>query len=118
MHYTLLFYESPEEFAARNDPRQRDDFWPPFLHYIKAIRDAGVYVAGSGLQGPETATTVKVRDGKRHVQDGPYPETKEQLGGFVIIDVPHLDAALEWAARCPQRPGRGVEVRPNLLPRE
>jgi len=54
-------------------------------------------------------------DGQARVQDGPYADTKEQLGGFCVIDVPDLDAALEWAARCPRAPGRIVEVRPNVL---
>jgi hypothetical protein len=58
-------------------------------------------LAGAGLESPRTATTVSVRDGKRQVHDGPYAETKEFLAGFVIIDVPNLDAALEWAARNP-----------------
>jgi len=56
-----------------------------------------------------------MRDGKRHVQDGPYADTKEQLAGYFIIDVADLDAALEWAARIPATPGSVIEVRPNLM---
>lgn len=63
---------------------------------------------------PILATTVGVRDGKRSVQDGPYADTKEQLGGFFIIEVPNLDTALEWAARYPAGPHGLVEVRPNI----
>jgi len=62
---------------------------------------------------PETATTVRLKDGRRHIQDGPYANTKEQLAGFAILELPSLDAALEWAARCPELQRTGaVEVRP------
>jgi hypothetical protein len=60
-------------------------------------------------------TTLRQRDGKRQVQDGPYADTKEQLGGFYEIDVPDLDTALDWAARCPAAATGAVEVRPNLV---
>jgi hypothetical protein len=115
MHYSLLFYQSPEDFAARTDPRKREVFWGAFLPYMKALRDAGVVVAGAGLQPPDSATTLRLQGDKRLVQDGPYSEAKEQLGGFFVIDVPDLDTALEWAARYP---GKVVEVRPNLPPVE
>ncbi len=71
--------------------------------------------SGTGLQMPNTATTVRMQDGKRHVQDGPYADTKEQLGGYFVVDVPDLDMALDWAARCPVKPGGTVEVRPVLV---
>ena len=114
MRYTVLVYESPENFATRSDPKKRDAYiaqWPPF---VKALKESGVYVASGGLHGPETATTFRIRDGKRQVQDGPYADTKEQLGGFFLIEVPSLDAALEWAARCPPLEGGVIEVRPTL----
>jgi hypothetical protein len=116
MHYTLLFYQSPDDFAARTDPEKHQAFWASFLPYMKALKDAGVVVAGAGLQPPETATTMKLRHEQPVVQDGPYADTKEQLGGFFIIDVPDLDTALEWAARYPVGAGGVVEVRPNLPP--
>ena len=118
MNYALLFYLSPDEFAARTDPRKREAFWASFVPYMKALRDAGVVVGGAGLEPPEAAATVRLRNGKRLVQDGPFADTKEQLGGFFIINVPNLDAALEWAARYPAGAGGGVEVRPNLPPME
>ncbi len=118
MNYALLFYLSPDEFAARTDPKKREAFWGSFVPYMKALRDAGVVVGGAGLEPPEAATTVRLRDGKRLVQDGPFAGTKEQLGGFFIINVPNLDAALDWAARYPAGAGGGVEVRPNLPPME
>ena len=70
--------------------------------------------SGNGLQPPDTATTVRLRDGKRHVQDGPYADSKEQLGGYFILDVPGLDVALDWAARCPAAPDGSVEIRPVM----
>ena len=72
-------------------------------------------VGGSGLQPPSVATTVRQRDDKRQVQDGPYADTKEQLGGYYEIEVADLDTALDWAARCPAAATGAVEVRPNLV---
>ena len=116
MNYTVLIYEGPGDFAARTDPQKKETYWASWPPYLKALRDAGVFVSGAGLQPPESATTVKLRDGQRLVQDGPYADTKEQLGGLVVIDVPDLDTALDWAARCPRSPERVVEVRPNMPP--
>jgi len=118
VNYTLLFYLSPNEFSARSDPSKRQAFWGSFVPYAKALRDAGVVVGGAGLQPPDAATTVRLSNGQRQVQDGPYADTKEQLGGFFIIDVPDLDTALDWAARYPAGAGGVVEVRPNLPPME
>ena len=114
MNYALLIYENAAGFALRTDPKKSQAYWAGWPAYTKALQDAGVMVGGAGLEPPETATTVRIRDGKREVQDGPYAETKEQLGGFYLIDVPNLDAALEWAARCPAAPGSVIEVRPKL----
>ena len=115
MHYTMLIYQTPEHFADRTDPAKRDAFWGAFRPYMQALQDAGIVVAGAGLEPPDTAATVRKDNGQRLVQDGPYADTKEQLGGFFILDVPDLDTALEWAARCPA--GAALEVRPNLPPR-
>jgi hypothetical protein len=114
MTYTILIYETADEIGARTDARRRDAYWGAYRAYTVALREAGVMVGGHGLQPPAVATTVRTRDGKRQVQDGPYAEAKEQLGGFYVIDVPDLDRALEWAARCPAAATGGVEVRPNL----
>lgn len=114
MQYTILIHESAEGFAARTDPQQQESYWGGTMRYLKALKDAGVFVGGAGLQAPEMATTIRFTDEKHRVQDGPFAETKEQLGGFFIISVPTLDAALEWAARFPRRPGVAIEVRPNL----
>lgn len=114
MQYTLLFYFSPENFALRDDPEGYETFWGAFKSYVVALNEAGVVVAGAGLEAPSAATSLRQHDGRRLVQDGPFAETKEQLAGFFIIDVPDLDTAMEWAARYPALPGGGVEVRPNL----
>jgi hypothetical protein len=115
MNYALLFYQSPEEFAARTDPHKREAFWASFMPYMRAMRNAGIVVAGAGLEPPESATSIKLSEGQRLVQDGPFSATKEQLGGFFIINVPNLETALEWAGRYPAGLG-GVEVRPTLPP--
>ena len=91
-------------------------YWGGWIAFIGALAQAGVIVKGDGLQGPHTATTVRVRDGKRTVQDGPFADTKEQLGGYFVIEVPDLDTALEWAARSPSASYASVEVRPVLPP--
>jgi hypothetical protein len=114
MEYTLMFYMSPSEFSDRTDPAKKAAFWGAFMPYMQAVKDAGILKGGAGLEPPESATTVRVQNGKRSVQDGPYADTKEQLGGFFIIEVPDLDTALDWAARYPAGPSGVVEVRANI----
>jgi hypothetical protein len=83
--------------------------------YTSELRDAGAFVAGEGLQPSATATTIKFGQDEGPITvDGPFAETKEQLGGFYLIDVGDLDAALEWARRIPGRPGTSIEVRPVM----
>ncbi len=114
MKYSILCFETPANFAARTDPAKMGAYWGGVEVYMKALKEAGVFAGGAGLEPPDTATTVKYRNGERLVQDGPYADLKEQLAGLFIVDVPNLDSALEWAARFPQQPGRVIEVRPNL----
>ncbi|MCF2530800.1 YciI family protein [Yinghuangia sp. KLBMP8922] len=85
-----------------------------WMAYDKEVKDAGIFVSGESLADLVTATTVRVAaDGKRSVTDGPFAETREVLGGFYVIDVPDLDVALDWAARCPGALGTGnIVVRP------
>ena len=116
MRFTILTYESAADFDRRKSEKEFPAYRDGWLAYGAALREAGVMVAGAGLQAIDTATTLRSRDGKRNVQDGPYADTKEQLGGFYIIEVPSLDAALEWAAKCPALPNGAVEVRPCLAP--
>jgi hypothetical protein len=111
MQFALLIYHSPEEFAMR-----KNDYNHPHLGawraYYKALVEAKVYVGGDALEVAETATTVRLRDGKRRVQDGPYADTKEQLAGIIVLELPSVDAALGWAARCPGASLGAVEIRP------
>ena len=116
MHYMLMLNETAEEFARRTDPAQTGAYWGGWNAFIGAMAQAGVIVKGDGLQGPMLATTVRVVDGKRHVQDGPFADTKEQLGGYFVIDVPDLEAALDWAVKAPCALTGSVEVRPVLPP--
>lgn len=111
MQFALLIYESPEAFATRSNDGN-DPYTGAWRAYYNALVDAGIYVGGDPLAVPETATTVRVKEGKRRVQDGPFADTKEQLGGFTILELPSLDAALDWAARCPAASIGAVEVRP------
>lgn len=112
MQFALLIYESPEAFVMRKNNNENDAYLGSWRAYYKALVDAGVYVGGNPLQAPETGTTVRLKEGKRHVQDGPIADSKEQLGGFTILELPSLDAALDWAARCPAASLGAVEVRP------
>jgi hypothetical protein len=108
MKYALLVHQPKEVFEHRDDKAAI----AAGRAYGEALQAAGIFVAGAGLDSPQTSTTVSVRDGKRHVHDGPYAETKEFLAGFGIIDVPNLDAALGWAARHPAAGFASIEVRP------
>jgi hypothetical protein len=112
MQFALLIYESTEAFTSRRNAEETDAYLGAWRAYHKALLEAGIFVGGDPLQGPETATTVRLKDGKRRVQDGPFADAKEQLGGFTILELPSLDAALEWAARCPAASIGAVEVRP------
>jgi hypothetical protein len=116
MNYMLMLNETAAEFARRADPGETEAYWGGWNAFIGAMAAAGVIVKGDGLQGPTLATTVRIVDGRRHVQDGPFADTKEQLGGYFVIDVPDLDAALDWAARAPCALTGSVEVRPVLPP--
>jgi hypothetical protein len=111
MQYVVLIYESPKDFESRGGGRGHP-YIAAWRAYHKALVGAGVYVGGAPLQEVGTATTVRLEDGRPRVQDGPFAETKEQLGGFMILELPSLDAALEWAARCPAAATGVVEVRP------
>jgi hypothetical protein len=114
MHFMLMLNETPDEFARRNDPDQAASYWGGWNAFIGAMTQAGIIVRGDGLRGPDVATTLRIRGGKRLVQDGPFADTKEQLGGYFVIEVPGLDTALEWAARAPCAQDGSVEVRPVL----
>jgi hypothetical protein len=107
----MLIYETAQDFESRS-PERREAYIAPWRAYYKSLVDAGIYVTGAPLQPDSTGTTIRVNGGQRQVQDGPYADTKEQLGGFIILNLPSLDAAIEWAARCPTTATGAVEIRP------
>lgn len=116
MNYALLIYESDEAFAIRKDPERGPAYVGAWYAYSRSLAEAGVMTGGSGLNFPETATTIRIDNGKHVIHDGPYADTKEQLGGFFTIAVDNLDAALDWAAKMPVAKGGIVEVRPTMNP--
>ena len=111
MQYLLMLNASEAGFANMT-PQQQQQGLAAYKAYTEALVQAGVYVGSNRLRPVSTATTVKVVDGKTQVLDGPYADSKEQLGGYYLIDVPDLDAALSWAARCPGAGHGTIEVRP------
>ncbi len=111
MKYLLLQYI--DETAMLNLPREEAGrVHAAYMAYTEAMKKAGVLVANHGLRPTAEATTVRAPGGKRSVVDGPFAETKEQLGGYFLVDVPDLDAALSWAGRCPGAQHGAIEVRP------
>jgi hypothetical protein len=116
MQYMLILNETVEDFARRDNSAQAQEYWGAWTAFIGAMAQAGIIVKGDGLLPPRTATTLRIRDGKREVEDGPFADVKEQLGGYFVIEVPDLDAALDWAARSPSALSASVEVRPVLPP--
>jgi hypothetical protein len=116
MQYMMILTEPETEFAKRNDPNESGAYWGGWNAFIGAMAQAGIIVNGDGLQPPHTATTLRIRDGKRTVQDGPFADSKEQLGGYFIIEVPDLDTALDWAAKSPSASYGSVEIRPVMPP--
>jgi hypothetical protein len=111
MKYMLLIFanEANQQAASKAAVEQT---MAAYGAYTEAMTKTGAYVVANRLRPTASATTVRVGNGKTQVLDGPYAETKEQLGGYYIIDVPDLDAALSWAARCPGASHGVIEVRP------
>lgn len=114
MQYAILVYETAADFAARTDPARQAEYWGAYTKYAQALAQAGVAAGGNALQPPTTGTTLRIRGDRHDVQDGPFADTKEQLGGMFVIEAPDLDTAMQWAARCPAASWGAVEVRPIL----
>jgi hypothetical protein len=109
--YMMLVYG--DERAQADVPQHlREERMREWYAYTEAMKKAGAHLAGAPLQPVRSASTVRVRGGKTLTTDGPFAETKEQLAGYYLIDVPDLDAALAWAARCPGARDGSMEVRP------
>jgi hypothetical protein len=113
MQYMLLIYGNEKDWEERSEEEKRDQF-QRYAAFSQALRERGAYVAGEPLRPVATATTVRIRNDETLTTDGPFAETKEQLGGFYIIDVDTIDEAIEWAAKIPAAEGGSIEVRPVM----
>jgi hypothetical protein len=112
MQYLLLIYSKEGEWSQMT-PAQQEQGMAAYMAYHEALKKAGALVGSNRLKGTDTATTVRIQNGKSQVLNGPYADTREQLGGYFLIEAPDLDAALSWAARCPGAGHGIVEVRPT-----
>jgi hypothetical protein len=110
MQYLLMIYGNEAGMlSATKEATERTI--AAYKAYTEAMKKAGVYLGGNRLKPTTSATTVRASNGKTSVSDGPFAETKEQLGGYYLIDAPDADAALSWAARCPGAAYGAIEVR-------
>jgi hypothetical protein len=115
MKYMLIIVGPETGQNEEMSPDQMREVMGAWNDYTQSLVGAGAFVAGDGLQPSATATTVlRTEDDERIVSDGPFAETKEQVGGFYVIDCANLDEALEWTKKMPVRPGNSVEVRPVM----
>jgi len=113
MRYLLTIHEDETIYGADKDNSLLNQVVAQ--HGALAQSLGSQLIAGAGLRPATTATTVITRNGQQSLHDGPFAEAREQMGGFYLIDVPDLDAAIDWAARCPAAARSGVEVRPVLV---
>ncbi len=111
MRYLLLIYEDESKYATMSEAEMQADM-QRWGQYDGEIKGSGAASAGEALQPTATATSVRDDGGKPIVTDGPFAETKEQLGGYYLLDVENLDAAIEWAHKCPAAKNGTVELRP------
>ena len=114
MEYLLTIY-SDESRSRNRPPEESKAVTDAYMAFTQEAQNAGVLRGGNGLQPTATATTVRVRDGERLLTDGPFAETKEQLGGYYLLDCGDLDEALDWAAKIPNARDGSVEVRPVMV---
>ena len=112
MQYMLLIYDDEAEVQRTAGKPEMEQRIAAYGAYTEALQKAGILVGSNRLKFSTSASTVRIANGKTQVLDGPYAEAKEQLGGYYMIDVADLDAALSWAARCPGAGHGVIEVRP------
>ncbi|RLJ59379.1 hypothetical protein BCF46_1528 [Litoreibacter meonggei] len=114
MRYTFLLYTDPADLAHMT-PEDWVGEKEAYGTYIDALKDAGVFLDTDRLAAIHTATTLSERGGELRVQDGPFADTKETLGGFFVVDVPDLDTAMAWAQKCPAARRGKVEIRASAM---
>ena len=114
MKYILLIYDD-EQVRVKSSEAGRTQMYGEYAQLTQQIQSGGQYVAGSGLQPTATATSVRVRDGQRLLTDGPFAETREQLGGYYLVDARDLDEAISITARIPSARQGTIEVRPLMV---
>ena len=114
MQYLLMIYDE-EKVWEKLPEAERNGLYAEYGAFTTALQESGALVGANQLQPTGTATTVRVRDGETLVTDGPFAETKEQLGGFYVLDVKDLDEAIEWAAKIPGSQNGSIEIRPVLV---
>jgi hypothetical protein len=111
MQYLLMLYSNETGWNTMT-PAQQEQGMAAYTAFTEALKNADAHRGSSRLRPTSTATTVRITNGKPQVLDGPYADTKEQLGGYYLIEAPDLDAAIAWAGRCPGAGHGVVEVRP------
>jgi hypothetical protein len=116
MKYLLLIHDEEKAWDAMSENDQKA-IYAEYGKFGESIKASGNYVTGAQLQPTSTATSVRIRDGKRLVTDGPFAETREQLGGFYLVEAKDLDEAVSMAARIPSARMGTIEVRPLVPPR-
>jgi hypothetical protein len=113
MRYILLIYDAESQWASMSE-QQRGQMFQEYMTFTEGIKKSGHYVAGDPLQPTATSTTVRVRNGKTASTDGPFAETREQLGGYYIVNASNLDEATGIAARIPSARIGSIEIRPIM----
>jgi len=114
MQYMLLIYGNEGAWSSASDD-ERQQIMEAYGAFTQELRDAGAMIAGDALQSTQTATTVRVQNDETLTTDGPFAETKEQLGGYYLIEAESLDEAIAWAAKIPGSKHGSVEVRPVMV---
>jgi hypothetical protein len=113
MQYLLLIYDAEKEWSSMSEAEQGKMFGE-YMEFTRGIKQSGHYIGGEALQPIATATTVRVRNGKTVTTDGPFAETREQLGGYYLIEAKNLDDAIAVAAKIPSSRTGSIEVRPIM----
>src|SRR5262245_26273816 len=113
MKYALLIYGAEKDWAEKSQEEQ-GSIYSEYMNYTRELKDSGKMLSCAPLDPTSTATTIRVRSGKTAPTDGPFADTKEQLGGFYVVDVKDLNEAIDWASRIPDAQTGSVEIRPLM----